>query len=78
MRDIYEVYSEIAEHLMDADRGREKQHQYGLGLQQDIYNALVNARQAGRADVPCDGCGKPMEDRGAAKQWCSQACVPVK
>lgn len=41
------------------------------------YCPIIAAREALAAApgmVKCDACGKPMEDRGAAKQWCGDVC----
>jgi hypothetical protein len=34
----------------------------------------LHPRQSATDSVPCSFCGKPMEDRGAEKQWCAE-CV---
>jgi hypothetical protein len=36
--------------------------------------ALAAVTPSTNASVPCVGCGKPMEDKGAAAQWCSREC----
>lgn len=34
----------------------------------------VSAAHPSPDSVPCDTCGNPVPDRGAAKSWCSDAC----
>ena len=63
MRDIHEVCLEIAEHIMDVDRGRQRQHQYGAALQQDIYNALV--AEVKRASLSASPRSKTVSQQAA-------------